>query len=155
PAKKLFTKNEPPTGQPFPPRHNHLTVPAATFTCRTSSQNHPLATATRLNPARIQRFTAIATTRRGAHSMLMRVGISVVALVLAFLGSASPQSAPAQEKTVNNKAAQEGVVHTDVDLVSVYFTVRDNHKRLVNDLPQDKFSVSEDGRPQAVKFFAH
>lgn len=87
--------------------------------------------------------------------MLMRVGISVVALVLAVLGSASPQSAPAQEKTANDKAAQEGVVHTDVDLVSVYFTVRDNNKRLVNDLPQDKFSVSEDGRPQTIKFFAH
>jgi VWFA-related protein len=87
--------------------------------------------------------------------MLMRVGISVVFLVLAFLGSASPQSAPAQERIANDKAAQEGVVHTDVDLVSVYFTVRDNNKRLVNDLPQDKFSVSEDGRPQAIKFFAH
>lgn len=87
--------------------------------------------------------------------MLMRVGISFVTLVLAVLGSASPQSPPAREKTANDKATQEGVVHTDVDLVSVYFTVRDNNKRLANDLPQDKFSVSEDGRPQAIKFFAH
>jgi Ca-activated chloride channel family protein len=42
-----------------------------------------------------------------------------------------------------------------VDLVSVYFTVRDDNKHLVSDLPQDRFSVAEDGQPQAVKFFAH
>ena len=45
--------------------------------------------------------------------------------------------------------------HRDVDLISIYFTVRDAKRRLANDLPQDKFTVSEDGRPQAIKFFAH
>jgi Ca-activated chloride channel family protein len=87
--------------------------------------------------------------------MPMRVSTFVVALVLALVRSDCRQSASAQEKTVNDKGGQESVVHRDVDLVSVYFTVRDNDKRLANDLPQDKFGVSEDGRPQAIKFFAH
>ena len=39
--------------------------------------------------------------------------------------------------------------------MSVYFTVRDNQKRLASDLAQDKFSVSEDGQPQVIKLFAH
>jgi Ca-activated chloride channel family protein len=87
--------------------------------------------------------------------MLMRVGTPAVALVLALLASVFPQSACAQEKPANAEAAQEGIVRRDVDLVSIYFTVRDNNKRLANDLPQDKFGISEDGHPQAVKFFAH
>jgi Ca-activated chloride channel family protein len=87
--------------------------------------------------------------------MLMRVGTPAVALVLALLASVLPQSACAQEKPANAEAAQEGIVRRDVNLVSIYFTVRDNNKRLANDLPQDKFSVAEDGHPQPIKFFAH
>jgi VWFA-related protein len=46
-------------------------------------------------------------------------------------------------------------IRSDVNLVSVYFTVRDNHKALVSDLPQDRFRVFEDGKEQPIKFFAH
>jgi|HubBroStandDraft_6_1064221.scaffolds.fasta_scaffold33441_2 Ca-activated chloride channel family protein len=87
--------------------------------------------------------------------MPMRLSISLAALVLALLSSDCPPSAFAQEKTANDRGAPEGVVHRHVDLVSIYFTVRDNNKRLANDLPQDKFGISEDGHPQPIKFFAH
>lgn len=82
--------------------------------------------------------------------MPIRVGASMVVLVLASAGLGSPRSAFAQDK-----GGQEGAVRSQVDLVSVYFTVRDDKKRLASDLPQDKFSVSEDGQPQSIKFFAH
>jgi len=82
--------------------------------------------------------------------MSTRVGLSVVALSLALLPPASPQSF-AQD----NAAAPAQTYQTQVDLVSVYFTVRDDQKRLVSDLPQQSFSVAEDGQPQIVKFFAH
>jgi VWFA-related protein len=87
--------------------------------------------------------------------MRPRAGFSVVILFLAsiLLDWASPASA--QEKQAESKSGQESTVRRDVDLVSVYFTVRDDKKRLANDLPQDKFNVSEDGHPQAIKFFAH
>jgi VWFA-related protein len=87
--------------------------------------------------------------------MPMRLSLSLVVLVLALVSLDCPPSASAQEKAADDKSAQEGVVRRDVDLVSIYFTVRDNNKHLANDLPQDKFSVSEDGHPQTVKFFAH
>jgi len=53
------------------------------------------------------------------------------------------------------KVDQKDVFHSQVDLVSVYFTVRDDKKRLVSDLAQEQFSVAEDGRAQSIKFFAH
>ena len=57
--------------------------------------------------------------------------------------------APAQ------RSAQEPTLRSDVNLVSVYFTVRDSHKRLLDDLDQQQFQVREDGRLQTIKFFSH
>jgi VWFA-related protein len=82
--------------------------------------------------------------------MAIRVGFSGVLLVVALTGLVYPRPAFPQDK-----GDQESVFHRDVDPVSVYFTVRDDRKRLVSDLPQDKFSVSEAGHRQTIKFFAH
>jgi Ca-activated chloride channel family protein len=82
--------------------------------------------------------------------MPTRVGLSVPVLVLALLPLGSPPSSFAQDNP-----APPATYQSQVDLVSVYFTVRDDNKHLVSDLPQDSFSVAEDGQPQAVKFFAH
>jgi VWFA-related protein len=71
-------------------------------------------------------------------------------LVLVLAGSGWPRPPLKQEK-----GTPENSFESDVDLVPVYFTVRDDKKRLASDLPEDKFSVSEDGKPQVIKFFAH
>jgi VWFA-related protein len=63
-------------------------------------------------------------------------------------------TAPAPDQGSAEKSGQEAY-RSDVNLVSVYFTVRDDKKRLVSDLAQERFSVSEDGQPQAIRFFAH
>ena len=82
--------------------------------------------------------------------MQIRVG-SVVVLVLALAaGLGWPRLTFGQDK-----GGQEGAFQSNVDLVSVYFTVRDDKKHLTSDLPQDSFSISEDGQPQVIKFFAH
>lgn len=84
--------------------------------------------------------------------MPRRLGAFVVFLLLAFSGLAFFGPPPlAQEQS----PPQGRIVGRNVDLVSVYFTVRDDKKQLVSDLNQDQFSVSEDGHPQAIKFFAH
>jgi VWFA-related protein len=82
--------------------------------------------------------------------MPVRVGSSVMVLLLALAGLGWPRPPLRQDK-----GSQQGAFHSDVDLVSVYFTVRDEKKRLVSDVAQDKFSVSEDGQPQFIEFFAH
>jgi VWFA-related protein len=54
-------------------------------------------------------------------------------------------------------AAQDAqqTIKSDVDVVSVYFTVRDSHHALIGNLDQGQFRVTEDGHPQAIRFFAH
>lgn len=53
------------------------------------------------------------------------------------------------------QSAQEPALKSDVNLVSVYFSVRDSHNRLLDDLDQQQFQVREDGRLQTIKFFSH
>lgn len=50
---------------------------------------------------------------------------------------------------------QQGTIRADVNVVSIYFTVRDKREKLVTDLPKEVFKVFEDGRPQNISFFAH
>jgi Ca-activated chloride channel homolog len=82
--------------------------------------------------------------------MPSRVGALAAVMFLALAGLAWPRSAFEQDKS-----GQGNTFQSQVDLVSVYFTVRDSKKRLVSDLEQNIFGVFEDGRPQAIKFFAH
>jgi VWFA-related protein len=71
-------------------------------------------------------------------------------LVVVLAGSVS--GAVAQR---GNPSDQEPGLRADVNLVSLYFTVRDKRDRLVTDLTKDAFKVLEDGRQQEVSFFAH
>jgi len=54
-----------------------------------------------------------------------------------------------------DSAGQDNVIKKNVDLVSVYFTVRDSKKQLASQLDQQQFRVLEDGKEQPIKFFAH
>jgi VWFA-related protein len=82
--------------------------------------------------------------------MTIRIGASVVLLALALAGLNWPKPAFGQEQP-----SPDNAFRAQVDLVSTYFTVRDDKKRLVTDLPQDGFTVTEEGQSQAIKFFAH
>jgi VWFA-related protein len=82
--------------------------------------------------------------------MGIRVCVSAAVLVLELAGLGWTGLAWGQEKSAEGSA-----LRSDVDLVSVYFTVRDDKKRLISDLGQESFSVLEEGQPQAIKFFAH
>ena len=68
----------------------------------------------------------------------MRITAAGVLLVVAIGGGAGAQS----------------TLKTDVDLVSMYFTVRDHKGGLVTNLERDAFKVSEDGQAQTIGFFA-
>ena len=79
---------------------------------------------------------------------------TMVGLTASFLGSAGNGNAAQADKPQQSET-QTGQVRSEVDLVSVYFTVRNDKKQLVSDLPQDSFHVAEDGQPETIKFFAH
>ena len=84
---------------------------------------------------------------------LPRFSVAAICCATVFLVF-SP--APAQQSArIQNARIEEPTLKSDVNLVSVYFTVRDSHKRLLDDLDQQKFQVREDGRLQTIKFFSH
>jgi Ca-activated chloride channel family protein len=82
--------------------------------------------------------------------MSIRLLASVIVVVLASAGLDCRRPTFAQDQANPEKAYR-----SQVDLVSTYFTVRDDKKRLISDLPEDSFSVLEEGQPQSIKFFAH
>ncbi len=49
---------------------------------------------------------------------------------------------------------QPPVIRTQVSLVNLFVTVRDKSKRIVTDLKQDDFKISEDAQPQQIAFFS-
>jgi VWFA-related protein len=78
----------------------------------------------------------------------LEVSLVVLTLTVADLGlsaAALPQ----------NAGDQGGVIKSNVEVVSVYFTVRDNKKQFASQLDQQQFRVFEDGREQPIKFFSH
>src|SRR5215469_7122421 len=80
----------------------------------------------------------------------MRRTIVVFLLVLAF----SIPNMGSSAAGFGQSGADQDVIKKNVDLVSVYFTVRDGKKRLASQLDQGEFRVLEDGREQPIKFFA-
>jgi len=77
-----------------------------------------------------------------------KVSLLVVASSILNIGLSA--SAFAQDA-----AGQDNIINKSVDLVSVYFTVRDKKKQLASELDQGEFRVLEDGKEQPIKFFAH
>ena len=49
--------------------------------------------------------------------------------------------------------AQEKI-STDVNVVNVYFNVKDKHGLLISTLAKDQFEIYEDGKPQTIKYFS-
>ncbi len=73
--------------------------------------------------------------------------VTIAALVLTAPGASLPQ-APKQ-------APPQGAVRSEVNLVPVYFTVRDDKRALVANLSRDQFRVFEDGKEQPIDAFGH
>jgi VWFA-related protein len=67
------------------------------------------------------------------------------ALAATPLLKALPQSAGGQSETTFS---------TDVNVVNVFITVHDKQGKIIADLTKDDFSLSEDGRPQTIKYFS-
>jgi VWFA-related protein len=52
------------------------------------------------------------------------------------------------------RAQKDTTFSTDVKVVNVFATVRDGKGKIVQDLTKDDFALSEDGRPQVIKYFS-
>ena len=93
----------------------------------------------------------------------MKIGFNRLATltaiaVLAFGAASVPSAGQAQanNRPVAASPPDEPVttMSVQVKVVNVLATVRDKHGKIANGLTKDDFSLTEDGRPQTLKYFA-
>lgn len=75
--------------------------------------------------------------------------IGIVAALLSIAPSIAQQSAPP-----SSQKDQTPVFRKNVNVVNVFFTVKGKHGALVPGLTKDQFEISEDGKPQTIKYFS-
>lgn len=70
--------------------------------------------------------------------------------------SAASESASQSADSQSNAQAQDQSVETlkvNVDVVQLFFNVKDKHGALIPNLNKDNFALFEDGHPQVIKYF--
>jgi VWFA-related protein len=60
---------------------------------------------------------------------------------------------PAQQNNEQSSDAPVTTIKVNVKVVNVLATVRDKNGKIVNNLSQSDFALTEDGRPQTIKYF--
>jgi VWFA-related protein len=79
--------------------------------------------------------------------MRMAILTFLVALCLPWPGLAQESNPP------DGRQDQTPTFRKNVNLVNVFFTVKDKHGALIPNLSKDQFEVLEEGKPQTIKFF--
>ena len=68
-----------------------------------------------------------------------------------------PAALPAQQSNANQKPADSQqpteTLKLNVNIVQLFFNVKDKHGALIPNLTKDDFEVLEDGKPQTIKYF--
>jgi len=92
------------------------------------------------------------------------VAVSVLLLMAAVLGAApaafAQSSTPSQPGNGGQDAGQSGTEKSDetlkvnVNVVGIFFNVKDKHGALIPNQTKDDFQVFEDGKPQTIKYFS-
>jgi hypothetical protein len=68
-------------------------------------------------------------------------------------GAALAMATPAVPQG-QGQAQNPPTIKTEVSLVNLFATVRDKNKRVVTDLKQENFKISEDGHDEKIAFFS-
>jgi VWFA-related protein len=71
----------------------------------------------------------------------------VLLLATCLAAQTSPKDAPDKDDQ------SVGTFKVSVDVVNIFFNVKDKHGLLIPDLKKDDFEVLEDGKPQTIKYF--
>lgn len=82
--------------------------------------------------------------------------VSLVGVAAVCAAGQAASSAPAKKDAAESSSDQPiTTMSVQVKVVNVLATVRDKHGQIVSDLSKDDFSLSEDGRPQTIRYFTH
>lgn len=92
---------------------------------------------------------------RNAHTQ--RWWLVLMLVLAAAVGAAGQDSAPVlRDQTGSQNQEQEQTVETlkvRVNVVQLFFNVKDKKGALIPGLTKDDFELSEDGKPQTIKYF--
>ena len=69
-------------------------------------------------------------------------------------GAQAPAQKPADAQTPEDDQGPAGTVKVNVNVVGLFFNVKDKHGALIPNLTKNDFDVFEDGKPQTIKYFA-
>ena len=78
--------------------------------------------------------------------------VLVFSLVCVSIAQDSPR--PASATHPSGDSTDPDKISVKVNVVNVLGTVRDKHGKIVNNLGQDDFALTEDGRPQSIHYFS-
>jgi len=80
------------------------------------------------------------------------LALSYSPFVLAQSQDAPPQSSSQEQQAQSDQDLQ--VFKAQVNVVNLFFNVKDKHGMLIPNLTKDAFQVFEDGKPQTIKYFS-
>jgi VWFA-related protein len=69
-------------------------------------------------------------------------------------GAQTPAQKPGDAQTPDDDQGPAGTVKVNVNVVGLFFNVKDKHGALMPNLTKTDFDVLEDGKPQTIKYFA-
>jgi len=84
------------------------------------------------------------------HSSL-RLAAASFGLMLAFTLSSVAQDSKDQAPPSDDQSTE--TLKVNVDVVQLFFNVKDKRGALIPNLPKDNFEIIEDGKPQTIKYF--
>jgi VWFA-related protein len=88
---------------------------------------------------------------------LIRHFAVALCLTLCFSACMSAQSQSSPASNQDQQPANEEPLQTfkaEVNVVNIFYNVKDKHGMLIPNLTKDDFQVFEDGKPQTIKYFA-
>ena len=89
-----------------------------------------------------------------AITVLSLAALTFSAAVAQSAGTSASQSKNSSIAAANSADEPVTTMSVKVKVVNVLATVRDKHGKIVNGLTKDDFTLTEDGRPQTLKYFA-
>jgi VWFA-related protein len=86
-------------------------------------------------------------------SKLRSAPVLAAALMMCCVVTLSAQSVPAQPAPSSDQDQSVDTLKVNVDVVQLFFNVKDKRGALIPNLTKSDFNVSEDGKPQTIKYF--
>src|SRR6202790_1500651 len=104
------------------------------------------------------RFSRIGTSAWILASFIILMAASPSLLAQSSSSPADAQSPGSQKPSDSQKPDDDqgpaGTVKVNVNVVGLFFNVKDKHGALIPNLTKEDFQVLEDGSPQTIKYFA-